>query len=479
MLFPTFGFLFFFAAILPLNWILKRWPLLWRLFLLASSYYFYSVWELRFLFILVAVSLFNFISAFSIGRNFLRGRKIILALAVIADLSVLGFFKYYDFFRVSTETLLGKIGFQATLPLLEIFLPVGLSFYIFRAISYNIDVYSRKMAASGSLLDVSIYIAFFPQLLSGPIMRAGDFFDQLKNGGARYVENFNENLTLIFLGLFKKLVVSSYLVLNITDDVFAVPENHSPYVILLAVFAYSLVIYFDFSSYSDMAIGFAGLLGFRSPINFNVPYLASNIKDFWKRWHISLSSWVRDYIYIPLGGSRKGLFRKYFNLMAIMVIIGFWHGAAGNFIIWGAIQGAALVFYNIYKDARNRFLKPDYGERGGFGRAAGELFWWLMTFNFISFSWIFFRAPTAESALKFMKALFNFENGLEPVKAYILVLLAIGFALFVFEKQIIGLFTSLQYRVNFALLTFLSIFVLILILKLSPDILPPFIYFRF
>jgi D-alanyl-lipoteichoic acid acyltransferase DltB (MBOAT superfamily) len=350
MLFSTFEFLAFFTFVLILNWILKRWPLIWRLFLLTASYFFYSVWDLRFLSILFLVSLVNFIFGLLIQKNFFNQKKFFLSLSIIFNILILIVFKYYDFFRVSAETLLEKIGLQATFPLLEIILPLGLSFYIFRVISYGVDVYSGKIRATFSLLDFLIYVSFFPQLLAGPISRAGDFLPQLKNGGEKTIENLYQNITLIILGLFKKLVISSYLVLNLTDNVFAVPENHSSLTILLAILAYTLVIYFDFSGYSDLSIGFAGLLGFKSPNNFDSPYLAQNLIDFWRRWHISFSSWLRDYVYIPLGGNRKGNNRKYLNLMTIMLIAGLWHGAALHFVFWGFLYGIGLIISHFYRD---------------------------------------------------------------------------------------------------------------------------------
>lgn len=204
MLFPTFEFFLFFTIVLALNWLLKRWPLRWRLFLLLASYYFYSVFNINFLLVLLSVSFLNFLTGHLIYKNSLGGRKLYLVSALVFNLLILAFFKYYDFFRVSAESLLDKVGLPASFPFLEIILPIGLSFYIFRAISYNIDVYSGKIPSSFSLLDFSIYISFFPQLLSGPIARAGDFLPQLKDGGAKKIENLAENFTLIFLGLFKK-----------------------------------------------------------------------------------------------------------------------------------------------------------------------------------------------------------------------------------------------------------------------------------
>jgi len=474
MLFLTFEFLAFFTFVLILNWTLKRWPLVWRLFLLIVSYFFYSVWDLRFLLILFIVSLINFIFGLLIQKNILNQKKFLLSLSIIFNILILIVFKYYDFFRVSTESLIEKIGLHATFPLLEIILPLGLSFYIFRVISYNADVYSGKITATFSLLDFLIYVAFFPQLLAGPIARAGDFLPQLKNGGAKTIENLYPNLTLIILGLFKKLVISSYLVLNLTDNVFAVPENHSSLTILLAILAYTLVIYFDFSGYSDLSIGFAGLLGFKSPNNFDSPYLAQNLIDFWRRWHISFSSWLRDYVYIPLGGNRKGNTRKYLNLMAIMLIAGLWHGAALHFIFWGFLYGIGLVISHYYKD------KQTIGSNSQ--RLAGRInkfFSWIFTFIFVSFCWIFFRSGSIRDAFTLIKNLFVSSIISEPIQIYVILSIILGFFIFIFEKQIIRYFSDFQKKLSLSGWILIIIFIIIIILKLSPETMPPFIYFSF
>ncbi len=481
MLFPTFEFFIFFTLVLILNWFLKRWPLAWRLFLLFSSYYFYSVWDFRFLSVIFILSLLNFLSGLAIGKDFLKERKFIFILAVLFNIFALGYLKFYDFFRISAEALLSRLGFSTVLPLLGVILPIGLSFYILRAISYNIDVYLKKIPATSSFLDFAIYISFFPQLLAGPLMRSGDFLAQLKDGGVKRIENLYENFALIFLGLFKKIVISSYLTLSITDDVFAVPANHSSQVILLAVLAYALVIYCDFSGYSDMAIGFAGLMGFKSPLNFAAPYLSLNIQDFWRRWHISLSDWVRDYIYIPLGGNKKGAVRKYFNLVAVMVLVGFWHGATTNFIIWGGIQGLALVGFHFYQDIK-KFGKSFHLNQTALrkiGEVANKLFWWFFTFSFVSFSWIFFRSENVKNALALIRGVFYSEKTAEPIRIYIIALVAVGFLFFLFERQIFRGLTIFQQRLPLFLLVFFAILGAILIFKLGPDTLPSFIYFNF
>jgi len=475
MLFPTFGFFYFFAVVIILNWFFKKWPFFWRLFLVIASYYFYFVWDFRFLFILVGVSIFNFFSSLAIFRNFFGRKKFFLYLSVIVNLSVLVLFKYYEFFRASFESLFFGIGLPINFPLLEIILPVGLSFYILRVISYNADVYSGKITEMPLFLDVLLYVAFFPQLLAGPIMRAPEFLAQLKDGGSKKIDNLWESFTYIILGLFKKIVISSYLVLNITDDVFSVPQNHSRLVVLLAVFAYSVVIYFDFSAYSDMSIGFAGLLGFKSPLNFDRPYLSQNLQDFWRRWHITLSSWFRDYVYIPLGGNKKGPLGKYINLIIVMVLAGLWHGASINFIIWGLLNGLGLVAVHIYYDYKKR--KNLYKTENN--NLIKKFFCWLTTFIFISFAWIFFRSNTVGDAFVLIKTIFNPLKTAEPIQLYVILMTLVGFLFFIFEKQIFQGFKFIQEKMPIFLTVIFIIFIVILIFKMSPDTIPSFIYFGF
>jgi len=420
---------------------------------------------------LIGVSVFNYFTSLAIFKNFLKSKKSILFLSVVVNISVLLLFKYYEFFRFSFESVFSKMGFAVSLPLIEILLPIGLSFYIFRTISYNADVYFGKISLMPKFLDVLLYIAFFPQLLAGPIMRAPEFLIQLENGGVKKIENLWENLSLIILGLFKKLVISSYLALNITNNVFAVPENHSSLVLLLAVFAYSLVIYFDFSSYSDMAIGFAGLLGFKSPVNFDGPYLVLNLKDFWRKWHITLSSWFRDYVYIPLGGSKAGKIRKYLNLIIVMVLAGLWHGAALTFIIWGFLHGIGLALTHIYQDYKTKITI-----KAGIIK---NFICWLVTFVFVSFTWIFFASPSIESALSFIKLIFVPQVTADPVSIYIILVMLMGFVFFVFEKIIFAKLVSIQEKLPVFVSFLFVIIVFILIFELSPDTVPPFIYFSF
>ena len=476
MLFPTFTFFLFFAAVLLFNWWLKKWPLLWRLFLLLISYFFYATWNFRFLFLLFGITLANFFFGRLISKEQdEKKRRLVLFAAVVINLLFLGFFKYYGFFRSSFSALLKIFGSSPQFLLLHLILPVGLSFYILRAISYNIDIFRRQLKLTVSLLDFSLYIAFFPQLLSGPIMRPTEFLPQLENGGAKTIENFPEQIALILSGLFKKLVIASYLTTNIVDNVFAVPQNHSALAVLLAIYAYAVVIYCDFSGYSEMAIGIAGLMGFKSPQNFNAPYLALNIQDFWRRWHITLSNWLRDYVYIPLGGNRKGKLRKYLNLLVTMFVSGLWHGTGLHYVIWGLFHGFGLAAFQIIDEKEQQLPAP----KTLLIKLIKKFASWFITLHFVCFGWIFFRAESVSDAFLIIKQLFNSSGPAEPLPLYVIYLIPLCFLGFFFGERIKKLFVSVQEKIPFFFQILLVAILVVLILKLGPEIIPPFIYFNF
>ncbi len=484
MIFASFEFLVFFIIVLALNWILKIWPLWWRLFLLGASYFFYAFWDVKFLLVLLLVSLFNYYWAFLIEKSKEeKKKKIVLAASIIINVLVLTLFKYYGFFRDSAEALLNKFGFQPDFLLLNVVLPIGLSFYILRVISYSIDVFHKKILPEKSFIDFALYVAFFPQLLSGPIARANDFLPQLKAGGAQKIENLEQNFVFILSGLFKKLVISSYLTLNIVNDVFAVPQNHSQLAALLAMYAYALVIYCDFSGYTDISIGVAGLMGFKSPLNFNAPYLALDFQDFWRRWHISFSNWLRDYVYIPLGGNRKGKIRTNLNLLATMFVSGLWHGSGLNFIIWGLLHGLGLILSRF----KNGFLEKS---KNKINLKIEKLLSWFITFNLICFFWIFFGSQNLQNAFDIIRQIFNFKALPQPIDLYLILIIPLAFVIFALGKYVTNSFVyllSLQKKFPFyiRIITgpiFLALIITlfaILMIKLGPDIVPPFIYFKF
>ncbi|MCK5535819.1 MAG: MBOAT family protein [Bacteroidales bacterium] len=324
-------------------------------------------------------------------------KKLFVALSITVNLSLLAYFKYAYFFTKSINQIFGlNLEIQNALALWSnnlfssgfdvssIILPVGISFYTFQTISYSIDLYRGKLEKPvNSIIDFGFYVSFFPQLVAGPIVRASEFIPQLYKKYELSKAEFNTAIFLILNGLIKKVLISDYISVNFVDRIFASPEMYSGFENLLAVYGYGIQIYCDFSGYTDIAIGVALLLGFRLPLNFNSPYKAVNITDFWRRWHISLSSWLRDYLYISLGGNRKGKIRTYINLFITMLLGGLWHGAAIRFIIWGALHGVGLAFHKMWLQ-----FFPSNGKSGWFSRFISI----FITFHFVHFAWIFFRA---------------------------------------------------------------------------------------
>ncbi|KQC39742.1 MULTISPECIES: MBOAT family protein [unclassified Frankia] len=339
MIFPTIEFAAFFVVVMTLSWLLMPRPALWKPFILAASYFFYGFADARFVLLIVASTLINQAAARAIHR--FRDRRI-LAAAIACDLGLLGWFKYYGFFALSVDRALADVGLPAPLPLLQVALPIGISFFTFQALSYVIDVH-RGINAPAPLLDFAVYEAFFPHLVAGPIVRASEFLPQLATPRDPARVPTTRAAFLILGGLIKKVVLADVLASRLVDPVFDAPGQHSSAEILAAVYGYAVQIYCDFSAYSDIAIGIALLLGFRFPDNFDRPYASRSLQEFWRRWHMTLSRWLRDYVYLPLGGSRRGRRRTYLNLMITMTLGGLWHGASWTFVLWGALHGAALV----------------------------------------------------------------------------------------------------------------------------------------
>ena len=387
MLFPTFTFAAFFAVVLPVGWALRSRPTPWKLFMLAASYWFYAAWDARFVLLLAAMTVGNKAAAAANARAVRRGAKrLAVAGALVLDLGVLSFFKYYDFFTDSLERNLGLSS-----PALDIVLPVGISFFTFQAISYVVDVHRGKTEPAG-LLDFAVYLSFFPQLVAGPIVRATEFLPELAAARRPDRVETGRAVQLIGRGLFKKVVISDFLARAIVDDAFGAPGEYGALDVLFGIYGYAVQIYADFSGYTDMAIGIALLLGFRFPQNFDRPYAAVSIQDFWRRWHMTLSRWLRDYLYIPLGGSRGGRLATYRNLLVTMGLGGLWHGAAGVFVVWGLYHGAGLAVERLAAEGRGRWIWRERRDRDGgwLGR--------LATFHFVCGGWVLFNSSTLDRA---------------------------------------------------------------------------------
>jgi D-alanyl-lipoteichoic acid acyltransferase DltB (MBOAT superfamily) len=422
MLFPTITFALFFMVVLPVSWLLMPRRRRWKLFMIAASYFFYGYWDWRFCFLLAGSTLANQLFARLIDRSEdeqIRRRWLVVAVGF--NLALLGFFKYYDFFASNATNTLHDIGLDISPALVSVALPIGISFFTFQALSYVIDIY-RRTFTPGRLLDFAVFLSFFPHVVAGPIVRPAEFMPQLKaRHDPRYVDA-SRAFFLIFIGLFKKVVIANLLATEIVDAVFASPQQHSSLEILVGIYAYAVQIYADFSGYTDMAIGIALLLGFRFPQNFDSPYTSTSIQDFWRRWHMTLSRWLRDYLYIPLGGNRGSSFRTYFNLMLTMLLGGLWHGAAWTFVVWGGIHGFYLSVEHWRRSRRERLQLPEPPDT-----ATRRWTQRLVTFNLVCFAWVFFRSESLSNALELLGRLVDPSHWFEPAPLVTIgVLLAIA-----------------------------------------------------
>ncbi len=343
MLFPTYTFAIFFVLVLGVAWRLRSRITLWNIFMLAVSLVFYGWWDVRFVALLGVSVLFTTVMGLLIGRaTTASGRKWAVRWGVIGHLGLLGFFKYWGFFVESLITAFRPLGLAPTPVLFEVALPVGVSFFTFCAISYLVDV-GRNDIEPSNLLDVGVYLSFFPHLVAGPIVRMSEFLPQLLVEPDPLAVDATRALRLIARGLFKKMVIANVLAQSLVDPVFASPKAYGSVDIIAAILGYAAQIYADFSGYTDIAIGVALLLGIRFPENFDRPYSAVSLSEFWRRWHMTLSRWLRDYLYIPLGGNQRGARRTAINLLATMALGGLWHGARWTFVIWGVYHGVGLV----------------------------------------------------------------------------------------------------------------------------------------
>jgi alginate O-acetyltransferase len=396
---------------------------------------------------------------------------------------MLSYFKYFYFLLDLGQTLLSAVGI-ATPPAVPLeardyFIPAGISFYTFQTLSYTVDIYRREITPLKRWIDYLFYLSFFPQLVAGPIVRAKDFIPQIYRRPQLLKAEYGEALALLISGLIKKAIIGDFIGANLVDLIFAEPTRFTGIENLFAVYGYAMQIYCDFSGYSDMAIGIALLLGFRFNINFDSPYQSGNITEFWRRWHISLSTWLRDYLYIPLGGNRKGKLRTYLHLFLTMLLGGLWHGAAIRFVLWGAIHGVALALHKLYMQLFG-YLGWRKSEPYRWQRFLGQ----VITFHLVCFAWIFFRADSMETALAVItqiKEHFTPEVFLQFVVGYknVLSLLLVGYLLhFTSRKQELS-FRSWVTNLPFLAQVFLFIGVIFLLIQIRSADAQPFIYFNF
>ncbi len=401
MLFNSFEYFLFLPAVVILYFLL---PFKWRNpFLLIASYYFYMSWKWEFGFLMLFTSAVNYVAGLKINTSkFPRIRRIWLTLAIVASLGVLVYFKYANFFIAEASALLRILGSDVRESYLKVILPVGISFFTFQELSYSIDVFKGKMHVERNFINYTLFVSFFPQLVAGPIERATNLLDQFKKEQHFSSDRLLEGSKLIIWGLFKKVVIADRLAAYV-EQIYASPELFGGSTLFLATFFFAFQIYCDFSGYSDIAIGSAHILGFRLMQNFNLPYLAKSVRDFWHRWHISLSTWFADYVYKPLGGNRVSTGRWMFNIMAVYLVSGLWHGANWTFIIWGGIFG---VLY-ILEFLGDKLLKRAGLDEGFYKSKLIHPFRVAVIFLAVLVSWVFFRADNTGDAWHIITHMFT------------------------------------------------------------------------
>lgn len=414
-------------------------------------------------------------------------KKWLVVLSLCINLGMLGYFKYFNFLRELGASLLQEIGVwfhyapwqSLEVEHLNIFLPVGISFFTFQSISYVIDVYRGKIKPLGRWIDYLFYVSFFPQLVAGPIVRARDFIPQIYREPMVSRAEFGEGLFLILCGLIKKCVISDYISMNFVDRVFDAPTLYTGVENLIGVYGYTLQIYCDFSGYSDMAIGIALLLGFRFNINFDSPYQSATITEFWRRWHISLSSWLKDYLYISLGGNRKGRIRTYINLFLTMLLGGLWHGASVRFILWGALHGVSLAIHKALMAAFPGFKKT--GVEMGLTRRVMETF---VTFHLVCFGWILFRADSMQKVGEILTQIttnFHPEIFTQFVSGYktVCVLMLMGYLFHFIPKRVENRLQDVVTRSPLVVQAFMLAVAIFIVIQFRSAGVQPFIYFQF
>jgi len=479
VLFPTVAFAVFFLIAFTVSWLLRPTYRAWLWVMTGLSLVFYGYTDARFVGLLVGSILVNWALGAAVFRSLTpEGERThasinLVRAAVAVNLGVLGAFKYYGFFVDSFADATQSVGLGLSPPVLALALPVGISFFTFHAVSYVIDI-GRGQLRPLRLDELALYMSFFPHLVAGPIVRASELAPQLRERSDPRRIPSGEAFRLIAFGLFKKVVVSSYVATELVDPVFGAPAAHGPLDLLVGVYAYAIQIYADFSGYTDIAIGCALLLGIRFPQNFDAPYRALSLQDFWRRWHMTLSRWLRDYLYIPLGGNRGGVRRMYRNLVLTMVIGGLWHGAATTFLVWGAIHGGFLALERLVKERWHERV-PDRV----LPREITAALQWVLTFHVVCLAWIFFRADSVGTAFEVIGGIVSGTQPNELITTLLMVtIVAMLASQFVppraverAQERFTAIGPGLQVAALAGALTVIDV--------LGPDGVAPFIYFRF
>lgn len=473
MIFSSGIFLWLFAAFIVVYLLLQRRTTARLMFVTLFSYYFYYKSSGTYFFLLAVATVSDFLLALLMEHTVTRWkRKLWVVVSLCVNLGLLCYFKYTNFLLECWASLTG-----GSFSMLDIFLPVGISFFTFQSLSYTIDVYRREIKPLTNLLDYAFYVSFFPQLVAGPIVRARDFIPQIRRPLFVSDEMFGRGIFLIMSGLFKKAVISDYISVNFVERIFDNPTLYSGVENLMGVYGYALQIYCDFSGYSDMAIGIALLLGFHFNINFDSPYKSASVTEFWRRWHISLSSWLRDYLYISLGGNRKGKVRQYVNLIITMFLGGLWHGASWNFVLWGVLHGVALAVHKFWMSLTGR-------KKGEQSHGIRRFFGVVVTFHFVCFCWIFFRNADFATSVDMLRQIFTvFRPQLLPqlLAGYweVFALMGLGYMLHFLPDSWERACTKTVIRLPLLGKAVLMIALIYLVIQMKSSDIQPFIYFQF
>ena len=472
LLFNNGFFVYFFFLLTLLYYLFReRYTARTTILSLFSLYFFYKASGSFVLLVIISAIIDFLLSNLIFRQQNLVVKRFLLSLSIVINLGLLFYFKYTNFFiQICNDSL--NAGFNP----LNIILPVGISFYTFENLSYTVDVFQGKIEPEKKFLNYLLFLSFFPKLVMGPIVRASDFIPQLKKPYVVTDRDFADGFYLIITGLFKKVIISDYITANFVNYIFDTPSLHTGVECLLAVYGYAVVIYCDFSGYSDVAIGIAKWLGITIPANFNSPYKSTSITDFWRRWHISLSSWLRDYLYIPLGGNRHGTLRTYTNLFITMLLGGLWHGASWNFIVWGGLHGGALAVHKVWSHIKKENLEQE--------REWAKILSIIFTFHVVCFGWIFFRSSNFNLAFQMIQQIafdFSFDGSIPFMENYgpVVMMIAFGFILHFLPVRVID-FTKTQVEkmpLAGSVLVFLAFLAIYAYFKTSEPIMPIYLQF--
>ncbi|PCJ59681.1 MAG: membrane-bound O-acyltransferase family protein [Planctomycetota bacterium] len=471
MSFATLEFAVFFLIVFSLYLIIsKKYQ---NILLLLSSYFFYGWWDWRFLSLILFSTVVDFLIAKKMTHVSEPKRKKLLILSLIINLTLLGFFKYFNFFIESFSDVLASTGLQSNLSSLSIILPLGISFYTFQTMAYSIDVYRRKIDCVDNFFEFGLYISYFPQLVAGPIERAQNILPQLKKHRTFNFTNFKSGLLLVLIGLVRKIVIADIVAVEVQQAFQSTTDLTSYQIVRLGVL-FSLQIYGDFAGYTDIARGLSRMMGIELMENFKAPYFALNITDFWRRWHISLSTWLRDYLYIPLGGNKGNTWFCYRNIMITMLLGGLWHGASWKFVIWGCIHGLALVIHKIWLS----FQKNKLEQKSSLQKIILAPFCWLLTMFTVMTAWLFFAAPASQDAMILVSNLFMMTGSFSELNLSLPVSM-IGLLILIDLPQHISKNHTIFMEWPPLLKAFLYTFFLLLLFMYGGKLSEPFIYFQF